>query len=112
MASTRSCLTTTAGLAVAGSGLLCVAGCNANSQGAVAPTAAETMPAMAATDDESLTTAGAKLWSQNCIRCHNIRTPASYSDRQWQIVMHHMRVRANLTADEHHAILKFLEAAN
>ena len=55
---------------------------------------------------------GAKLWAQNCIRCNNIRNPASLSDRQWEIVLHHMRVRANLTADEHELILEFLKAAN
>ncbi len=55
---------------------------------------------------------GAKLWAQNCIRCHNIRNPVSLSDRQWEIVLHHMRVRANLTADEHALILEFLKAAN
>jgi hypothetical protein len=57
-------------------------------------------------------TGGAKLWAQNCIRCHNIRNPASLSDRQWEIVLHHMRVRANLTAEEHELILEFLKAAN
>ncbi len=57
-------------------------------------------------------TGGAQLWAQNCIRCHNIRNPASLSDRQWEIVLHHMRVRAGLTADEHALILEFLKAAN
>ncbi len=57
-------------------------------------------------------TGGAQLWAQNCIRCHNIRNPASLSDRQWEIVLHHMRVRANLTAQEHEMILQFLKAAN
>ena len=33
-------------------------------------------------------------------------------DRQWEIVVHHMLVRANLTADEHQSILEFLKAAN
>lgn len=57
-------------------------------------------------------TAGAKLWEQNCIRCHNVRTPSSFSDGQWKIVMHHMRVRAGLTAEEHESILRFLQSAN
>ena len=55
---------------------------------------------------------GARLWEQNCMRCHNYRTPASLSDRQWEIVMHHMRVRANLTGEEHRQILAFLKSAN
>ena len=60
----------------------------------------------------SAVTGGAQLWAQNCIRCHNIRNPASLSDRQWEIVLHHMRVRANLTADGHELILEFVKAAN
>lgn len=55
---------------------------------------------------------GARLWEQNCMRCHNYRTPASLSDTQWGIVMHHMRVRANLTGEEHREILAFLKSAN
>ncbi len=38
--------------------------------------------------------------------------PASLNGRQWEIVLHHMRVRANLTAEEHELILEFLKAAN
>lgn len=55
---------------------------------------------------------GSKLWAQNCARCHNVRSPDSYSDNQWEVAMMHMRVRANLTAEEHHAILDFLKSSN
>ena len=55
---------------------------------------------------------GAQLWAQNCGHCHNIRSPNSYSDAQWDVVMLHMRVRANLTADEHTKILAFLKSAH
>ena len=55
---------------------------------------------------------GAILWSENCSRCHNFRNPTSYSDLQWSVAMHHMRVRANLTADEHRKILEFLQMSN
>ena len=55
---------------------------------------------------------GAKLWAQNCTRCHNSRSPAEFSDAQWEIVSLHMRVRANLTAQEHRSILEFLQSAN
>jgi nitrate/TMAO reductase-like tetraheme cytochrome c subunit len=54
----------------------------------------------------------AQLWSENCGRCHNLRNPTSYSDVQWEVAMHHMRVRADLTAVEQHKILEFLEASN
>ena len=55
---------------------------------------------------------GAQLWTENCIRCHNIRSPSTYSDAEWEVAMHHMRIRANLTAEEHKKILEFLKSAN
>ncbi len=56
--------------------------------------------------------AGAQLWAENCNRCHNLRSPDSYSATQWEVAMLHMRVRANLTPDEHKKILEFLKSAN
>ena len=53
---------------------------------------------------------GAQLWAENCIRCHNIRSPSSYSPAQWEVVMMHMRVRANLTPEEQKKILAFLKS--
>ena len=55
---------------------------------------------------------GVQLWSQNCSHCHNVRSPDSYSATQWEVAMLHMRIRANLTAQEHKAILEFLQSAN
>lgn len=55
---------------------------------------------------------GAQLWGDNCNRCHNIRSPGSYSDAHWDVAIHHMRVRANLTAEESEGILEFLNSAN
>jgi len=54
----------------------------------------------------------AQLWSENCNRCHNLRPPGEFSDAQWDVIVHHMRVRANLTAEEHRQILTFLKASN
>jgi hypothetical protein len=53
---------------------------------------------------------GAQLWAENCIRCHNIRSPGSLSPAQWEVAMMHMRVRVNLTPEEHKKILAFLKA--
>ena len=61
---------------------------------------------------EPIGKSGSQLWSENCARCHNMRSPSSYSDTEWTVVMHHMRVRANLTAEEHKKILEFLKSAN
>jgi cytochrome c5 len=55
---------------------------------------------------------GSQLWAENCMRCHNVRSPSSYSDAEWEVAMHHMRIRANLTAEEHEKILEFLKSAN
>jgi hypothetical protein len=55
---------------------------------------------------------GAELWAVNCAHCHNIRSPNFYSDAQWDVAMMHMRVRANLTAEESRKILAFLKSAD
>jgi hypothetical protein len=55
---------------------------------------------------------GAQLWAENCVRCHNIRSPGSYSGVQWDVAMMHMRVRANLTPEEHKKILAFLKSGS
>ncbi len=65
-----------------------------------------------ATNSDTPYRAGALLWSQNCSRCHNLRNPRERGDRGWDIIAHHMRVRGNLTAEEHRLILAFLQSAN
>lgn len=55
---------------------------------------------------------GAQLWTENCLACHNVRSPSQYSDGDWDIVMQHMRVRANLSASDTETIAKFLRSAN
>lgn len=66
----------------------------------------------AATEAKSSSKGGAQLWAENCVRCHNNRSPSTYSDAEWDVAMHHMRIRANLTAEEHRRILEFLKSAN
>jgi hypothetical protein len=53
-----------------------------------------------------------RLWAQACQRCHNLRPATSFSDAQLQVIVHHMRVRANLTGPEARAIAAFLKEAN
>ncbi len=55
---------------------------------------------------------GAQLWTQNCLPCHNVRSPSQYSDADWDVIMQHMRVRANLAASDAETIAKFLKSAN
>jgi hypothetical protein len=60
----------------------------------------------------SVKPSGSSLWSQNCGRCHNIRSPADFSDQEWDVATLHMRVRANLTPEEYESIRDFLKASN
>ena len=55
---------------------------------------------------------GAKSWSENCGRCHNIRDPKELRDDQWRAAVMHMRVRANLTGQDTRDILAFLQGSN
>lgn len=55
---------------------------------------------------------GVQLWSENCARCHNSRPPEEFSAAQWDTIVHHMRLRANLTGEEAREIVKFLQASN
>ena len=65
----------------------------------------------AASSDSYMGLTGEELWSNNCMRCHNIRPPTMYSDAQWDVILHHMRLRANITGQEQRAILAFLKSA-
>ena len=55
---------------------------------------------------------GEELWSMNCRRCHNIQPSTMYSDAQWEVILHHMRVRGNLTGADTRAILEFLKSSH
>jgi nitrate/TMAO reductase-like tetraheme cytochrome c subunit len=55
---------------------------------------------------------GEELWSNTCQRCHNIRPPTMYSNAQWDVIVHHMRVRANITGSEQRAIVEFLKSSS
>ncbi|NMH64989.1 c-type cytochrome [Shewanella salipaludis] len=55
---------------------------------------------------------GSKAWSENCARCHNMRSPSDLRDDQWVTSVFHMRIRAGLTGQETRDILAFLQGAN
>lgn len=54
---------------------------------------------------------GGALWSENCARCHNMRSPSDLNSEQWITSVYHMRVRAGLTGQETRDILAFLQNA-
>jgi cytochrome c5 len=65
----------------------------------------------AATNDSYMGLTGEELWSNNCMRCHNIRPPTMYNNAQWDVIVHHMRIRANITGQEQRAIVEFLKSS-
>ena len=65
----------------------------------------------AASNDSYMGLTGEELWSNNCMRCHNIRPATMYGDAQWDVIVHHMRLRANITGQEQRAIVEFLKSS-
>lgn len=72
---------------------------------------ASTNSSSAISSDSYMGLSGEELWSNNCLRCHNIRPPTMYSNAQWDVIVHHMRIRANITGQEQRAIVEFLKSA-
>jgi hypothetical protein len=54
----------------------------------------------------------AKLWAQSCSRCHNLRPAKQFSDAQWDTIVHHMRIRGNITGSDARLIAEFLKGGN
>ncbi|HKJ45515.1 MAG TPA: hypothetical protein VJ991_06755 [Balneolales bacterium] len=52
---------------------------------------------------------GAQLWSQKCQSCHNAPPPNQFSPQQWDVVIYHMKIKANLTKPEMDKIVTFLK---
>ena len=52
---------------------------------------------------------GVELYAIHCNRCHPERYPVELNGNQWKTVMLHMRVRANLPAEQAREILKYLQ---
>ncbi len=77
--------------------------------GTPAPQAASGQPAVPTVSSVAV---GAAMWSQRCGQCHSLRPASEYSDAQWAVAMHHMRVRVPLTGEEQRNILAFLQATN
>jgi len=55
---------------------------------------------------------GAKVFRDNCTKCHGERSPMEKTDQEWRVVVTHMRTVAQLTAVESRAVLKFLKENN
>ena len=55
---------------------------------------------------------GARVWADNCTRCHNARPSQERTDAQWRTIVLHMRARANLTRADARLVTTFLQATN
>ncbi len=55
---------------------------------------------------------GAEVYGATCGRCHNPRSPVERSDREWTVIVNHMRTRAGLTGRAARDVLAFLQATN
>ena len=60
--------------------------------------------------DTELIAKGARLYSENCGRCHNPRPASDYSKTEWSVVMPHMREKAHMTGEEALAVEAFLDS--
>ena len=52
---------------------------------------------------------GVELYAIHCNRCHQERYPVELNESQWRTIMAHMRVRANLPAEQAREIMKYLQ---
>ncbi len=55
---------------------------------------------------------GALVYEQHCGRCHNYRAPDERSDREWSIIVAHMRAVGMMTGRQTEAVLQFLQESN
>ena len=65
-----------------------------------------------AADPGQLIAAGAEVYGNNCARCHNARAAAEKNDLDWNLVVAHMRARANLTGSQTRSVQAFLAMVN
>jgi mono/diheme cytochrome c family protein len=67
--------------------------------------------AAASTDSKTNGTqlTGDQLYAIHCNRCHAERYPTERNAAQWKTLLTHMRVRANLPADQAKIVLKYLQ---
>ena len=54
----------------------------------------------------------AELLQRTCSRCHHLRSPSTFNDMEWDMIIRHMHAHANIRVDHANIILEFLKAAN
>ena len=61
-------------------------------------------------DRKALVRQGAREWGAYCGTCHNARPAGERSPAEWDVIMMHMRARANIPAADARALVEFLKA--
>lgn len=92
-------------------GLFVMAGCASNKS---TKSAAAAKPAVwpLTIKDPAANESGAQIWAENCMRCHELRSPSQYTPAQWGIIVQYMRLRAGLTGTQAKKVLAFLQSAS
>ena len=71
-----------------------------------------TVAAQSEPADTQLFLKGAKLWGAYCGLCHNARPGSEFNRLEWDTLLLHMRVRANLPAEDAEALRVFLRSSH
>ena len=66
--------------------------------------------AESAGDSKDLYLTGMDAWGHYCSNCHNAPPASERAPHEWDTVLMHMRVRANLPAHTASAILEYMKA--
>jgi hypothetical protein len=66
-------------------------------------------PAAADNSPKTNGLSGADLYAIHCNRCHPERYATEFTSAHWKTIMIHMRVRANLPAEQARQILQYLQ---
>ena len=69
-------------------------------------------PSAVLAQDQAAFGRGAKVFGDNCARCHQAPSPTFKTDREWRTITLHMRVFSNLSHSETDAVLAFLTTSN
>ncbi|MDA8377827.1 MAG: hypothetical protein M0Z50_12385 [Planctomycetia bacterium] len=99
-------------LVAAGAGLLVLAGCASNKTTKSAASASAPAVWPLTIKDPAAHESGAQIWAENCMRCHELRSPSQYTPAQWGIIIQYMRLKAGLTGTQAKKVLAFLQSAS
>ena len=105
-------LTKSIALTAVAMGLFVMAGCASNKPTKSAAAAAKPAVWPLTIKDPAANESGAQIWAENCMRCHQLRSPSQYTPAQWGIIVQYMRLRAGLTGTQAKKVLAFLQSAS